>query len=330
MKILYSSLGLLLLCVVFYFSGPRPVFLPFDNQALTKSFQLGELERLIAEREAATANLKPNNEARIVWLDSIRQTEYALVYIHGFSASEREGAPIHENFAKRYGCNLLLARLPDHGIAGQESFANIEPKEWVEGAKEAVAMGKALGKKVILMSTSTGGTLSLYLAAADPDIHSLILYSPNIDIFDQSSHLLNGPWGEHITRQIIGSDYREWEASDTTKLFWTTRYRLRGLHALRELMDQSMLPATFEQVAQPVFVSYYYENEEAQDNVVSVGAIKEMFPQLGTPDNKKRIVQNTTAKTHGLASSLWNKNWQNVQADTYSFAEEILGLRPKN
>ncbi|MEL7220675.1 MAG: alpha/beta hydrolase [Bacteroidota bacterium] len=330
MKILYSSLGLLLLCVVLYFSGPRPEFIPFDNQPIIKNFPLDQLDSLIAEREAATPGLKPNNEARIVWLDSIRQTEYALVYIHGFSASEREGAPIHENFAKRYGCNLLLARLADHGIAGQESFTNIEPKEWVEDAKEAVAMGKALGKKVILMSTSTGGTLSLYLAAADPDIHSLILYSPNIDIFDQSSHLLNAPWGEHITRQIIGSDYREWdgEVSDTTKMFWTTRYRLRGLHALRELMDQSMQPTTFQQVTQPTFVSYYYENEEAQDNVVSVEAIKEMFPQLGTPDAQKRIVQNTTAKTHGIASSLWNEDWQTVQADTYSFAEEILGLRP--
>jgi hypothetical protein len=94
-------------------------------------------------------------------------------------------------------------------------------------------------------------------------------------------------------------------------------------------MDQSMIPSTFEKVTQPVFISYYYENEEAQDKVVSVAAIKEMVPQLGTPDAKKRVIVNTTAKTHGIASSIWNENWQQVQADTYAFAEEILGLSPK-
>jgi alpha-beta hydrolase superfamily lysophospholipase len=43
-------------------------------------------------------------------------------------------------------------------------------------------IAKKLGKKVIIMSTSTGGTLSLQLAAAFPEIAGLVMYSPNIEI----------------------------------------------------------------------------------------------------------------------------------------------------
>ena len=56
-------------------------------------------------------------------------------------------------------------------------------KLW-NSAKEAYAIGKQLGKKVIIMATSTGGTLALKLAAEYPEIAGLILLSPNIAIND--------------------------------------------------------------------------------------------------------------------------------------------------
>ena len=41
--------------------------------------------------------VKPENEARIIWQnDSLKnKTEYAVVYLHGFSASQEEGDPVH-------------------------------------------------------------------------------------------------------------------------------------------------------------------------------------------------------------------------------------------
>ena len=45
-------------------------------------------------------------------------------------------------------------------------------KLW-NSAKEAYAIGRQLGKKVILIATSTGGTLALKLAAEYPDIAGL-------------------------------------------------------------------------------------------------------------------------------------------------------------
>ena len=41
--------------------------------------------------------------------DSLKEkTEYAVVYLHGFSASQEEGDPVHYDFAKKFGCNLFL------------------------------------------------------------------------------------------------------------------------------------------------------------------------------------------------------------------------------
>ncbi|MEI9959446.1 MAG: alpha/beta hydrolase [Ferruginibacter sp.] len=102
-----------------------------------------------------------------------------------FSASQEEGNPVHRDIAKTFGCNLYLSRLAEHGIDTTEQLLNLTADNYWESAKQAFAIGKQLGNKVILMGTSTGGTQAIQLAAAYPnDIAGLILYSPNIAIND--------------------------------------------------------------------------------------------------------------------------------------------------
>jgi len=72
-----------------------------------------------------------------------------------------EGDPVHQNIAKQFHCNLYLARLAEHGIDTTEDLMNLTAEAYWESAKLAYAIGKQLGKKVILMGTSTGGTLAL-------------------------------------------------------------------------------------------------------------------------------------------------------------------------
>src|SRR4029079_9808675 len=116
-----------------------------------------QLEKYVSDHEAMH-KLKPENEARIIWFnDSLKQkTEYAVVYLHGFSASQEEGDPVHYDFAQKFGCNLYLSRLDAHGIDTTEPLGNFTAEGVWNSAKQAFAIGKQLGKKVILMSTSTG------------------------------------------------------------------------------------------------------------------------------------------------------------------------------
>ena len=159
-------LGIILLVLIaVYFVGPKPSHPKFIKDLPTVPADAASLEKYISDNEAKQ-KLTPDNEARILWFnDSLKQvTEYSIVYLHGFSASQEEGDPVHESFAKKFGCNLYLARLADHGIDTTDQLINFTPDRWWQSSKEALAIGKALGDKVIIMSTSTGGTMALILA----------------------------------------------------------------------------------------------------------------------------------------------------------------------
>lgn len=331
MKKFLRLLGLVLLgLIILFVIGPSPARPHLRADVPAVSSNLPTLEAMINRREKSLPNIKPDNESRIIWLDSVpRKTEYCVVYLHGFTASWAEGEPIHREFAQRYGCNLYIPRLYAHGLSGKDDLLAFQADSLMASAVEALAVGRQLGEKVILMSTSTGGTLSLLLAAAHPDIAGVIAYSPNIAIANSAAFLLNGPWGLQIARQVYGSNYRTYEAPEAYQKYWTTTYRLEALVELENLLEYGMTESTFSQVHQPFFLGYYYKNDEEQDQVVSVAAMQEMFRQLATPDEWKREVAFPEAGDHIIASYLKSKDLDSVRKATFSFAEEVLKLKPR-
>ena len=314
------------LCILvgIYLLGPHPSPAKLNNTLPNIPAQIS-LDSFIQAGEKQH-HLKANNEAKIVWADSSHQaTEYAIVYLHGFSASQMEGAPIHENIAKAYHCNLYLARLAEHGIDTTEDLLNLTAEKYWESAKLAYAIGKKLGKKVIIMSTSTGGTLSLQLAAAYPEIAGLIMYSPNIEINNPAAPLLNNPWGLQIARFVKGGNYADikYQHPDYPK-YWNVQYRLESTVELQNLIEATMTKETFEKVNQPCLALYYYKDETNQDNVVKVSAIKKMLSQISTPENLKKGVAIPNAGNHVLASPLVSKDIITVEKETKDFMEKII------
>src|SRR5687768_4453312 len=160
------TLGVLILV---YFLGPRPAT-PHYSTSLPAVPDSNAVEHYVASVESKLP-LRPDNQARIIWYnDSLKnKTDYSIVYLHGFSASQKEGDPVHYSIANYYGCNLYLSRLHDHGIETDQPLLNYTAEGVWESAKQAYAIGKQLGKKVILMGTSTGATLALKLAAEYPE-----------------------------------------------------------------------------------------------------------------------------------------------------------------
>ncbi|MDZ7648639.1 MAG: hypothetical protein U5K54_16460 [Cytophagales bacterium] len=71
--------------VAIYFLGPAPQRPIYDLTPVVVPSSAEELESYVAANEAQH-KIKPDNEARIIWNDSTKQkTEYAVVYLHGFS-----------------------------------------------------------------------------------------------------------------------------------------------------------------------------------------------------------------------------------------------------
>jgi len=321
---------ILLILIVVYFLGPRPSTPKYTNILPALPVEPPALEQFIQTNEARH-KLKPDNEARIIWYnDSVKQkTEYAVVYLHGFSASQEEGDPVHYEFAQKFGCNLYLSRLDAHGIDTTEPLGNFTAEGIWNSAKEAYAIGKQLGKKVILMSTSTGGTVALKLAAEFPEIAGLILFSPNIAINDPNAWLLNNHWGLQIAHLVTG---KHRTVDDTTAIYaqyWNNRYVTKSLVQLEELIETTMKASVFEKVTQPTLLLYYYKDEEHQDPVVKVSAMKRMFNQLGTLENLKRQVAVPNAGDHVIGSYIKSKDVETVQTECEKFAIEILEMNQK-
>lgn len=314
-----------------YFLGPSPATPQYDTSFPEVPAEAAELEHYITAQESKHS-VKPDNEARIIWFDSTRaKTEYSVIYLHGFSASQKEGDPVHINFAKQFGCNLFLARLADHGIDTTEQLLYFTPDRWWESAKEALAIGQAIGEKVIVMSTSTGGTVALMLAAEFPDrVHSLINMSPNIEINNSTAFLLNNPWGLEIARLVVGSDYQEIDYNQERQLYWNGKYRLEAITQLEELVETKMNKDTFSRVMQPTLTLYYYQDEENQDPTVKVSAMLKMHSQLGTPENMKKAVAIPGAGAHVIGSYLVSKDLGSVEHEVDLFARDQLGLQPIN
>ena len=317
---------------VIYLLGPNPSTPTYTNELPTVPADAIALENYIKANEAKH-KLRPNNEARIIWAnDSLKtKTEYAIVYIHGFSASQEEGAPVHMNIAKKFGCNMYLSRLAEHGIDTTEQLVNLTAEKYWNSVKEAYAIGKQLGNKVILVGTSTGGTNALHLASVYPEINALILLSPNIQIFDDNAWIANNPWGLQMGKLITGSGYiTPKDSRPIFKQYWNYHFRLESVANLQEYLETTMLPETFQKVKQPTLMLYYYRDEIHQDSVVKVSAMKKMFEQLGTPSDLKREKAMPNTGDHVMGSYIKSGDYQGVEAEITKFMMQVLKMPLKN
>jgi esterase/lipase len=317
-----------ILIIGLYFLGPEP-----EKPELSKTFPVAPsspeaIEQHVANRDAGH-KIKPGNEGEIVWADSTRErTEFAVLYLHGFSASKAEGDPVHRDFARKFGCNLYLPRLADHGVDTTEALLLFTVDRVWESSKDALAIASQLGEKVIIVGTSTGSTLALKLAADFPDkVYALVNLSPNIAINDGAAFLLNDPWGLYIARAVLGDDYRTTSASPEHAKYWNKKYRIEALTQLQELLEETMTDKTFRKITQPSLTLYYYKNEEEQDPEVKVSAMLEMHKALSTPEGMKEEHSVPNAGFHVIGSSLTSKDIKGVSQAMEKFAVDKLKMK---
>jgi pimeloyl-ACP methyl ester carboxylesterase len=316
--------------IIFYFFGPRPASPVYAKELPYVPSTADSLENYILANERQH-KLKPDNEARIIWAhDSAKQkTEYAIVYLHGFSASQEEGDPVHRNIARKFGCNLYLSRLAEHGIDTVDAMIHLTADEYWESAKQALAIGLQLGRKVILMGTSTGGTFAIQLAATYPSqVNAIVLMSPNIAINDPNAWLLSKHWGLSIARMVLGSDYVDSKnQSDSVQKYWYTHYRAEAAASLQELLETTMKKEIFSEVKQPTLLLYYYKDAIHQDSTVKVSAMLDMFDELGTPPSMKIKEAIPNAGNHVIGSRLRSHDFEGVETEIEKFMSLTLGIK---
>jgi pimeloyl-ACP methyl ester carboxylesterase len=333
MKRVLQFLGILLASLVLiYILGPKPSKPLLNNDLPAVSANIEMAETYVLKNDSGLT-LKPDNQSRIIWAnDSVKEkTPYVLLYLHGFSASWYEGFPANVEFAKHFGMNAYFPRLASHGIVTDDALIDMTPDRLWESAKQALVVARILGEKVIVMSTSTGGTLGLKLAAEFPEmIDCLILYSPNIKINNGAAFMLSKPWGLQIGRKVTGGLHRVTNENFDSKdcQYWDCKYRMEAVVYLQQLVEATMKKETYERVKTPVFLAYYYKDETHQDETVRVDAMLEMFDQLGTAENERVKMAFPEAGNHVIGCELTSKSYHEVLAETIKFATGILKIEP--
>lgn len=263
------------------------------------------LDAYLTEAEARLVDLRPGVEKTIVWADSAKEkTPIAVVYLHGFSATRQEVRPFADTLAARLGANLFYTRLTGHGRS-DDAMGEATANDWLNDTAEALRIGQRLGERVIVVGTSTGATLALWLAAQPlaQELMALVLISPNLTPKDPNARLLLWPWGEHLAAWVIGP-YRTWTPyNEEQAKYWTTRYPSRTLVTMMSLVD-FVNHTDFAAIQTPTLVIF-----SPNDQVVDAELVTARFPDIGA--DYKRLVAIEHAgdpSNHVLAGDILSPN----------------------
>lgn len=237
-------------------------------------------EAFLAAREGAVEDLRPGAAARIVWAGEAGQrSDLVILYLHGFSAGPEEIRPVPDYVAAALGANLVFARLSGHGRDGP---AMAEPRagDWVADAALFLDIARALGDRVVIIGTSTGGTLAAH-AAFDPamaaDVAGIVFVSPNFVLADPLGALLQWPLARHWVPWVAGAERRFEPLNPGQAAHWTTQYPTVATVTLGTLMRHvnARDPAATDVPALFVFSD--------ADQVVSAEATRAMAARWGGP-----------------------------------------------
>ena len=170
-----------------------------------------DLDHYLQDAESAYSDIKPSLEKRIIWAnDAKEKTLLSVVYLHGFSAASEEIRPVPDLVSNALGSNLFFTRLKGDG-RGARAVAEGTVAGGMADWQEASVVGECLGERVLLISTSTGGTLAA-VAALNPKLSQKlagsVFVSPNFGILDFCARFLTWPLARYWLPVFAGKTRR--------------------------------------------------------------------------------------------------------------------------
>ena len=291
LKALTAVIGLL---VVLFFLGPVNEFgsdVPTVRPAPPTA--LNELDTWLADSESHFQQLRPGTAKGIVWANNEKvKTPWSVVYIHGFSATRLETSPLAEKLAASLGANLFYTRLTGHGLAG-EDMGKATAQDWMADTIEAIRIGQSLGDRVLVISCSTGSTLSTWFGTtqAASNVGAFVFISPNFGLKNKMSELINGHWGQHIATAVSGDTITYEQTDPREAVAWTGSYPTKALFPMMALVKK-VRDSDLANFKSPVLVLY-----SPADQTVDPENIKEAFARLGS--DKKTIEAVTYSNSKG-------------------------------
>jgi esterase/lipase len=271
-------------------------------------YDLKTLDTDLATAEAQVPNLREGCAKSVTWSgDAGVQTDIAVVFIHGFSATCGELRPLPEMIATALGANLFATRLMGHGQDGA-AMGTATLDGWRADVREAIAIGRTIGKRVLVIGCSTGGTLTaLGLTNGDiaegPDLIGVCFVSPNFGLRHKIAQLfLDLPFSEHWAPYLIGQNRKFDIVNDQHARFWTTTYPTKSVKPMGDAI-RAVRRADLTKVVTPLFMAV-----NADDQVIDPGRARQVLMKWGGPAFKLGLVQtpDDDAMGHVMAGDVFS------------------------
>lgn len=230
------------------------------------------VEGWLAAREASVPNLREGCAKSIVWAGEAGvQTDIAVLYIHGFSATGHELRPLPDLVADGLGANLHFTRLTGHGQAGT-AMGDATFAAWQSDVAEALMVARTIGKQVLVIGCSTGCTLAVDALARGAQIAGLVCISPNFGLTNKVAQiLLDLPFVRHWGHLVAGKSRSFDVISDAHGAFWTTSYPTRAVFPMGEAV-RAVRRSDLSQVRTPAMFAF-----NIADQVVSAAATQNVI-----------------------------------------------------
>jgi esterase/lipase len=253
------------------------------------------------DRVNAVTAIEPGTAKRIRWYAgaSNSQTDVAIVYLHGFSATRQEIAPVCDLLADALQANLFETRLSGHGLQTAR-LAGVTAEDWLADASEALGIGQRIGRRTVLIGTSTGATLALAMRAGlDPQqVAAIITISPNFGPLDPAADALTWPGGPLLARAILG-ETNSWDpANDAQARYWSTEYPTAAVIEVMRLVKavRAAQPMTLQQP----LLSFL----SANDDVIDAARARFELQRISAPVNEIIEIEGTGTGRHVLAGDI--------------------------
>ncbi|WP_170788889.1 alpha/beta hydrolase [Ruegeria lacuscaerulensis] len=218
--------------------------------------------------ESAFEDIVPGVEKRVIWQEGFKEqrTPVSILYVHGFSASSEEIRPVPDLLAEALGANLVYTRLQGHGRSGT-AMAEATASGWMLDMVEGLAAARAVGDRVVVISTSTGGTLAAAAALAAEMVQgvgAMIFVSPNFGVNTPGAWIPGLPWARQWLPLLMGETRDVSDTDPERNKYWSLSYPWEAVVPMTRLVDvvnaqdfaQAQVPALFwfsddDQVVRP-------------------------------------------------------------------------------
>ena len=308
------------LILVFVFGPREPVRLSAGHNKI----MIGDdIDAYLAMREGQFDDIIDGVEKQVIWADEANvKTPLSIIYLHGFTASSKEIRPVPDRVATALGANLYFTRFTGHGRQ-PTALANATVGHWMDDVGEAIEIGKQIGETVIIMATSTGGTLAAAAAldkAAMENIGGIIFVSPNFAINSRAANLLTWPFARQWVPLVIGKEQQGNPRNDLHARYWMMTYPTTALMPMaaivaavdRESYDDVEVPALFyysrqDQVVAPEKTAAFARSWGGESNsiIASLTADDDKFSHIiagdiVSPNQTESAVEQMIAWITGL------------------------------